>query len=71
MNVKYFYVSDGRLDRWKKRYSVSFKSVSGDAKACASEMVAPWEEITLPTILSKYKLNQIYNADKFVFPFQQ
>ena len=28
-------------------------------------MVAPWEQTTLPTILSKYDLNQIYNADEF------
>ena len=28
-------------------------------------MVAPWEQTMLPTILSKYDLNQIYNADEF------
>ena len=28
-------------------------------------MIAPWEQTTLPTILSKYDLNQIYNADEF------
>ena len=28
-------------------------------------MVAPWEQTTLPTILSQYDLNQIYNADEF------
>ena len=28
-------------------------------------MVAPWEQTTLPTILSKYDLNQIYNVVKF------
>ena len=28
-------------------------------------MVAPWEQTTLPTILSKYDLNQIYNVDEF------
>ena len=27
-------------------------------------MVAPWEQTTLPTVLSKYDLNQIYNADE-------
>ena len=65
MNVKDFHASDGWLYRWKKRYNVSFKTVSGEANACTSEMVAPWEETTLPTILSKYKLNKIYNADEF------
>ena len=28
-------------------------------------MVAPWEQTALPTILSKYDLNQIYNADEY------
>ena len=28
-------------------------------------MTAPWKEATLPTILSKYKLDEIYNADEF------
>ena len=28
-------------------------------------MTAPWAETTLPTKLSKYELNQIYNADEF------
>ena len=30
-----------------------------------NEIVAPWEQTTLPTFLSKYGLNQIYNADEF------
>ena len=28
-------------------------------------MIAPWKQTTLPTILSKYDLNQIYNIDEF------
>ena len=44
---------------------MSFKTVSGESNACTDEMVAPWEQTTLPTILSKYDLNQIYNANEF------
>ena len=65
MNVENFKASDGWLDRQKKRFNVSFKAVSGESNACTDEMVAPWEQTTLPTILSKYNLNQIYNANKF------
>ena len=65
LNVKDFHASDGWLDRLKKRYIVSFKTVSCEVSACTSEMVALLEETMLPTILSKYKPNQIYNADKF------
>ena len=43
MNVKNFKASDGWLDRWKKRFNVSFKTVSGESTACTDEVVAPWE----------------------------
>ena len=49
----------------KKQFNVSFKTVSGESNACTDEIVAPWEQTTLPTILSKYDLNQVYNADDF------
>ena len=65
INVENFKASDGWLDRWKKRFNVSFKTVSGESNACTDEMVAPWEQNTLPTVLSKYDLNHIYNADEF------
>ena len=65
MNVENFKASDGWLDRWKKRFNVSFKTVSGESNACTDEMVATWEQTTLPTILSKYDLKQNYNANKF------
>ena len=65
MKVENFKATDGWLDHWKKRFNVSFKTVSGESSACTYEMNAPWEQNTLPTILSRYDLNQIYNADKF------
>ena len=30
-------------------------------------MTAPWKETTLPTILSNYKLGEIYNVDEYGF----
>ena len=65
ISIENFHASDGWLDRWKKRYNVSFKKISGEVNARTDEMTAPWAEITLPTMLSKYELNQIYNADEF------
>ena len=64
MNVENFKTSDGWLDRWKKRFNVSFKTVSVESNPFTDEMIAPWDQTTLPTILSKYDLNQIYNADE-------
>ena len=34
------------------------------------EMIAPWYETRLPTILSDYALADIYNADEFGLFFQ-
>ena len=48
----------------RKPFNVSFKTVSGESNACIDEMVVPWEQTTLPTILPKYDLNQIYNANE-------
>ena len=33
-------------------------------------MVAPWNETSLPTLLSQYKLEDIYNADEFGLFYQ-
>ena len=33
-------------------------------------MTAPWEETTLPTILARYDLEDIFNADEFGLFYQ-
>ena len=70
LNIENFKASNDWLDRWKKRFNVSFKTASGECDACTDEIVAPWEQTTLPTILSKYDLNQIYNADEFALLYR-
>ena len=47
------------------RNNVSFKTVSGESKAVTLEMVSGWNKTTLPTLLSKCDLENIYNADEF------
>ena len=46
------------------RNNVSFKTVSGESKAVTPEMFAGWDETTLPTLLSNYGLENIYNANE-------
>ena len=46
-------------------FVTSFKIIAGEEKSCTEEIVAPWTEPYLPTILSRYKLEDIYNADEF------
>ena len=50
--------------------NVSFKTVSGESKAVMPEMVAGWNERTLPTLLSNYDLENIYNPGEFGLFYQ-
>ena len=57
--------SEGGLDWWKNRHNVVFRTVSGEEKSCTAEMTTRWEQTHLATILSRYELRDIYNADEF------
>ena len=52
------------------RYGVSFKNILGESKSVTEEMITPWTETTLPTILSLYPLENIFNADEFGLFYQ-
>ena len=39
--------------------------IGGECKSVTEDMTSSWNEITLPTILSNYKMEDIFNADKF------
>ena len=47
------------------RHGITFKEVSGESEKVTKEMAAPWEETTLPTILARQQLKDIFNADEF------
>ena len=44
---------------------MSFTNISGESKSVTKEITAPWTEATLPTSLSHYLLENIFNADGF------
>ena len=48
------------------RRNVTFKTVVAESNSIQPEMVASWFETTLLTLLSNYKLEDIFNADEFV-----
>ena len=70
LEIENFQASNGWIERWKARYGISFKTVSGEMASCTPEMTASWSETLLPTILSQYKLEDIYNADEFGLFYQ-
>ena len=47
------------------RHGITFKEVSGESEKVTKEMTAPWEETTLQTLLARYQLKDIFNADEF------
>ena len=70
LNTENFQASNGWLRRWKERNDISFKTVSGKSKSVTPEMVNAWSETSLPTYLSNYDLEDIYNADEFGLFYQ-
>ena len=59
-----FRASQGWLTKFKQRHGVICKVVSGEAAAVDSEVTSTWLRTTLPTLLSRYSANDIYNADE-------
>ena len=45
------------------RYGVSFKNISSVSKSVTEAMTSPWTATTLPTIVSRYPLENIFNAE--------
>ena len=64
LNIEDFKTSDGWLRRWKERRNITFKNVSEESNSVTPEMVTAGKETSLPTLLSNYDLNDIYNADE-------
>ena len=52
------------------RNGVSLKTISKYSASVTIEMTAPWNETTLSTLLSNYKLEDIFNADEFGLFYQ-
>ena len=52
------------------RNGISFKTISGEMSAVTKGMTASWNETTLPTLLSNYKLENVFNPDEFGLFYQ-
>ena len=46
------------------RHGITFKEVFGESERVSKEMNAPWEDRTLRTMLARYQLKDIFNADE-------
>ena len=54
---------DGSIDG-RSAIPFPFKVIAGESASVSEEMVAPLAETTLPTILSQFKAEDIYNIDE-------
>ena len=55
----------------KEKYAFyQLLNISGESKSVTEGMTSSWTETMLPTILSRYSLENIFNADEFG-PFYQ
>ena len=58
-----FKASNGSLDRFKRRYHITSKVISGEAGGVSEETVASWKE-RLRSILSGYSPETVLNMDE-------
>ncbi|CAF1622589.1 unnamed protein product [Adineta ricciae] len=58
-----FKASNGWLERFRTRYNVNFRVISGEAAAVCEETVADWKS-RLATILEEYNPGDVYNCDE-------
>ena len=63
------YIIDG-MKIVRNRHKIKLKIIGGESKSATPEMISSWNKTTLPTILSNYKLGDIFNADKFGLFYQ-
>ena len=52
------------------RHSISLKVIGGECKSVTDKRTSSWNDATLPTILSIYNLEDIFNADEFGLFYQ-
>lgn len=59
-----FKCSNGWLERFKIRHNITFKKVYGESARVTSEMATEWTLTVLPTLLSEYSPDNVFNADE-------
>ena len=52
------------------RHNISLKVIGGECKSVTDEMTSSCNEATLPTILSSYELEDIFNSHEFDLFYQ-
>lgn len=64
LDVPKFQASNGFLHRFKKRNGVLQKTIAGESNSADQDVCAEWVEKVLPSIVSGYEPQDIFNADE-------
>ena len=56
--------TEGWLNRWKSRHSITFKKEQGEKAAADTSGAEVWKAEMLPAILEKYGPENTFNADE-------
>lgn len=59
-----FSASVGWLDKFKKRHNIVQKSLCGESASADLQTADEWQKNVLPTLISQYDKNDIFNADE-------
>jgi transposase len=52
------------VEKWRKRWKITLKPAYGDAASAPTKDIDNWLETTLPTILTNFKPQDIFNCDQ-------
>jgi hypothetical protein len=64
LGYRNFKASDGWIAKFKSRYNVTFKSLSGESASVPEEIVSKWIAEELPLLLEEYDEDDIFNLDE-------
>ena len=64
LGIEGFKASDGWLDNFKERHSITFRIEQGEAAAVDLEVVQNWQQGILREKLTKYSPDDMFNVDE-------
>ena len=70
LDIEMYHASDCWLHAWKARYSIFFREVSCESNSVTPEIIESWKGTSLPTILSRFQVKEMYNANEFALFYQ-
>lgn len=64
LGITEFKASDHWLDNFKRRHSIYFRRIHGEAGDIDSEALNEWQQFVLSDLLNQFSSNDVFNADE-------